>query len=112
MAPYGVEAGETLRIELWHFKCWPNTIKTLPKPEPEVEVPLLPIMKPWMKTIDHRLDVNLTAKGEQIYQRKPGGILLYDFDQDSGAATARHFPRVSVYLPELQGQENAFILGV
>lgn len=37
------------------------------------------------KTIDHRLDLNLTAKVNQFINVSVGGILLYDFDQDSGA---------------------------
>lgn len=36
------------------------------------------------KTIDHRLDLNLTAKVNQFINVSVGGILLYDFDQDSG----------------------------
>jgi hypothetical protein len=36
------------------------------------------------KTIDHRLDLNITAKVNQFINVSVGGILLYDFDQDSG----------------------------
>lgn len=36
------------------------------------------------KTIDHRLDLNLTAKVNQFINVSVGGILLYDFDQDTG----------------------------
>lgn len=38
-----------------------------------------------LKTIDHRLDLNLTAKVNQFINVSVGGILLYDYDQDSGA---------------------------
>lgn len=36
------------------------------------------------KKIDHRLDLNITAKVNQFINVGIGGILLYDFDQDSG----------------------------
>lgn len=36
------------------------------------------------KTIDHRLDLNITAKVNQFINVSVGGILLYDFDQDAG----------------------------
>jgi len=37
-----------------------------------------------MKTIDHRLDLTLTAKVNNFITTSLGGTLLYDFDQDSG----------------------------
>jgi hypothetical protein len=36
------------------------------------------------KTIDHRLDLNITAKVNRFITVGLGGILLYDYDQDSG----------------------------
>ncbi len=36
-----------------------------------------------LKTIDHRLDLNLTAKVNKFVNVSLGGILLYDFDQDT-----------------------------
>ena len=36
------------------------------------------------KTIDHRLDVNFTAKVNRFITVGLGGILLYDYDQDDG----------------------------
>jgi Protein of unknown function (DUF3078) len=36
------------------------------------------------KTIDHRLDLNFTAKVNRFITVGLGGILLYDYDQDSG----------------------------
>ena len=44
-----------------------------------------------MKTIDHRLDVNLTAKVNKFVNVSLGGILLYDFDQDSGVQLSQAF---------------------
>lgn len=36
------------------------------------------------KKIDHRLDLNITAKVNQFINVGIGGILLYDYDQDTG----------------------------
>jgi len=44
-----------------------------------------------LKTIDHRVDLNLTAKVNQFINVSIGGILLYDFDQDPGAQTSQAF---------------------
>ncbi len=44
-----------------------------------------------MKTIDHRLDVNITAKVNQFVNVSLGGILLYDYDQDPGAQWSQAF---------------------
>ena len=44
-----------------------------------------------LKTIDHRVDLNLTAKVNQFINVSIGGILLYDFDQDSGAQVSQAF---------------------
>ena len=38
-----------------------------------------------MKTIDHRLDLLFAVKAGRFVNVGFGGILLYDFDQDSGA---------------------------
>jgi hypothetical protein len=43
------------------------------------------------KTIDHRFDLNLTAKVNDFINVSLGGILLYDFDQDSGAQWSQAF---------------------
>jgi len=44
-----------------------------------------------MKTIDHRLDLTLTAKVNQFINVSLGGILLYDYDQDTGAQWSQAF---------------------
>lgn len=44
-----------------------------------------------MKTIDHRLDLMLNAKVNRFITVGLGGILLYDFDQDSGAQVSQVF---------------------
>jgi hypothetical protein len=43
------------------------------------------------QTIDHRLDLNLTAKVNQFVNVSIGGILLYDYDQDPGAQWSQLF---------------------
>lgn len=44
-----------------------------------------------MKTIDHRLELMLNAKVNRFITVGLGGILLYDFDQDSGAQLSQVF---------------------
>jgi hypothetical protein len=44
-----------------------------------------------MKTIDHRLELMLNAKVNRFITVGLGGILLYDFDQDSGAQVSQIF---------------------
>ena len=44
-----------------------------------------------MKTIDHRLDLMINAKVNRFITVGLGGILLYDYDQDSGAQISQVF---------------------
>jgi Protein of unknown function (DUF3078) len=44
-----------------------------------------------MKTIDHRLELMLNAKVNRFITVGLGGILLYDYDQDSGAQFSQVF---------------------
>ena len=44
-----------------------------------------------MKTIDHRLELMLNAKVNRFITVGLGGILLYDYDQDSGAQVSQVF---------------------
>ena len=44
-----------------------------------------------MKTIDHRLEVILNARVNRFIKVGLGGILLYDYDQDSGAQISQAF---------------------
>lgn len=44
-----------------------------------------------LKTIDHRLEAMLNAKVNRFITVGLGGILLYDFDQDSGAQISQVF---------------------
>jgi hypothetical protein len=43
------------------------------------------------QTVDHRVDMNLTAKVNQFINVSLGGILLYDYDQDPGAQWSQLF---------------------
>lgn len=44
-----------------------------------------------LQRIDHRLDLNLTAKVNQFVNVSVGGIVFYDFDQDLGAQMSEAF---------------------
>jgi Protein of unknown function (DUF3078) len=44
-----------------------------------------------LQTIDHRLDIGLTAKVNRFMNVSLGGILIYDYDQDSGVQLAEAF---------------------
>jgi hypothetical protein len=44
-----------------------------------------------MKTIDHRLDLTLTARVNSFITTSLGGTLLYDYDQDSGLQVSQAF---------------------
>ena len=44
-----------------------------------------------LKTVDHRLDVTLTAKVNELINVNIGGILLYDYDQDPGVQWSQLF---------------------
>lgn len=44
-----------------------------------------------MKTIDHRLDLTLTARVNNFITTSLGGTLLYDYDQDSGLQVSQAF---------------------
>ncbi|MBX7126796.1 MAG: DUF3078 domain-containing protein [Cyclobacteriaceae bacterium] len=44
-----------------------------------------------LKRIDHRLDINLTAKVNRFVNVNIGGIVLYDFDQDNAVQLSQAF---------------------
>jgi hypothetical protein len=84
--PYGVELGESTRFEWLAFQLLADFNKDIAKN----------VNLKWRymiyanyetleaKTIDHRLDLIVSAKVNQFINVNLGGILLYDFDQDSG----------------------------
>lgn len=93
IAPYGVKVGERIRIEALAFQMLAEYSKDIAEN----------LNLKWrylffanyqtleMKTIDHRLDINLTAKVNKFVNVSLGGILLYDFDQDSGVQLSQAF---------------------
>lgn len=91
--PYGVLVGENTRFEWLAFQMVADFNKDIAEN----------INLKWRyvlfanyetleaKTIDHRLDLNLTAKVNKFVNVSLGGILLYDFDQDSGVQLSQAF---------------------
>lgn len=91
--PYGVNPGETTRFEWFAFQMLAEFNKDI----------ATNINLKWryvlfanyetleLKTIDHRFDLNLTAKVNKFINVNLGGILLYDFDQDAGVQLSQAF---------------------
>ena len=89
--PYGVDSTETVRFEWLAAQILAEFDKDIAKN----------LNLKWryllfanyetlaMKTIDHRFDLNLTAKVNNFVNVSFGGILLYDYDQDSGAQVSQ-----------------------
>ncbi|MBL7857729.1 MAG: DUF3078 domain-containing protein [Cyclobacteriaceae bacterium] len=93
LVPYGVAVGETTRYEWLAFQLQADFDKDIAK---NMNLKWRYVMyanyetiKP--KTIDHRLDLMLNAKVNKFITVGLGGILLYDFDQDSGAQLSQVF---------------------
>ncbi len=91
--PYGVTVGETTRFEWLAFQMAAEFNKDIAE---NVNLKWRYIMFAnyetlEAKTIDHRLDLNLTAKVNRFVNVSLGGILLYDFDQDSGVQLSQAF---------------------
>lgn len=93
IAPYGVNAGETVRIEALAFQMLAEYNKDIAQ---NLNLKLRYLLFAnyetlQLKTIDHRLDMNLTAKVNKFINVSLGGILLYDFDQDTGVQLSQAF---------------------
>jgi len=91
--PYGVEVGKTTRFEWLAFQMLAEFNKDIAK---NFNLKWRYVMFANyetldLKTIDHRLDLNLTAKVNQFINVSVGGILLYDYDQDPGAQISQAF---------------------
>ena len=43
------------------------------------------------KQVDHRLDINFTAKVNKYFNVNLGGIMVYDYDQDAGPQYSQAF---------------------
>ncbi|MBX2968483.1 MAG: DUF3078 domain-containing protein [Cyclobacteriaceae bacterium] len=91
--PYGVVLGESTRFEWLAFQATADFDKDIAKN--------LNLKWRYMlfanyetleaKTIDHRLDLMLTAQVNKFISVGLGGILLYDFDQDDGVQLSQSF---------------------
>ncbi|HCZ34681.1 MAG TPA: hypothetical protein DHV26_01995 [Cytophagales bacterium] len=91
--PYGVLVGENTRFEWLAFQMAADFNKDIAE---NINLKWRYVMFAnyetlEAKTIDHRLDLNLTAKVNKFVNVSLGGILLYDFDQDSGVQLSQAF---------------------
>ncbi|MBN8577130.1 MAG: DUF3078 domain-containing protein [Cytophagales bacterium] len=91
--PYGVLVGENTRFEWLAFQMTADFNKDIAE---NVNLKWRYILFAnyetlSAKTIDHRLDLNLTAKVNRFVNVSLGGILLYDYDQDSGVQLSQAF---------------------
>lgn len=93
IAPYGVEVGEDTRFEWLAFQLTADFDK-------DIATNLNLKFKYLMfanyetfegKTIDHRLDLMLTAKVNRFISVSAGGIVLYDIDQDDEVQLSQVF---------------------
>lgn len=93
VAPYGVEPPDETRFEWLAFQLTAEFDKDI---APNLNLKWRYLMFAnyetlELKTIDHRLDLMLNAKVNRFITVGLGGILLYDFDQDSGAQVSQVF---------------------
>jgi Protein of unknown function (DUF3078) len=93
VAPYGVEVGESTRIEWLAFQLQAEFDKDIAK---NLNLKWRYVMYAnyetlELKTIDHRVDLLLNARVNQFITVGLGGILLYDYDQDPGAQFSQIF---------------------
>jgi len=84
--PYGVDSTKTVRYEWLSFQLFAEFNKDI---APNINLKWRYIMYAnyqtlSLQTIDHRIDLNLTAKVNKWVNVGVGGILVYDYDQDSG----------------------------
>ncbi|MEQ8302333.1 MAG: DUF3078 domain-containing protein [Cyclobacteriaceae bacterium] len=93
VAPYGVKIPDNTRLEWFAFQMIAEFNKDIAEN----------INLNWRyqlfanyetlegKKLDHRLDLNLTAKVNKFINVSLGGILLYDYDQDTGVQLSQAF---------------------
>jgi hypothetical protein len=91
--PYGVDPSENTRLEWLAFQMLAEFNKDIAT---NVNLKWRYVMFANyetfdINTIDHRLDVTLTAKVNKFINVNLGSILLYDFDQDSGIQVSQAF---------------------
>jgi hypothetical protein len=91
--PYGVDSTKTARWEWLAFQLTADFNKAL---NPNVNLKWRYMMYANyetldMKTIDHRLDLMFNIQAGKYIAVGLGGILLYDYDQDTGAQISQLF---------------------
>jgi Protein of unknown function (DUF3078) len=91
--PYGVEVGEDTRFEWLAFQLTADFDKDIAK---NLNLKFKYLMFANYetlegKTIDHRFDLMINAKVNRFISVGVGGILLYDFDQDSEVQLSQAF---------------------
>ncbi len=84
VAPYGVNVGESDRLEFYAFQMTADFDKDIAT---NMNLKARYMLFANYKTleankVDHRVDLNLTAKVNKFINVSLGGIFLYDFDQD------------------------------
>lgn len=93
VAPYGVEPPDETRFEWLAFQLTAEFEKDIAQ---NLNLKWRYLMFAnyetfELKTVDHRLDLMFNAKVNRHITVGLGGILLYDFDQDSGAQVSQVF---------------------
>jgi hypothetical protein len=93
VAPYGVEPPDQTRFEWLAFQLLAEFDKDIAQ---NLNLKWRYLMFAnyetlAMRTIDHRLDIMFNAKVNRFITVGLGGILLYDYDQDSGAQVSQVF---------------------
>lgn len=93
VAPYGVEIGKTVRVEGLAFQMLAEYNKEIAE---NLNLKWRYMMFANYQTfegkkIDHRVDLNLTAKVNKFVDVSLGGILLYDYDQDTSVQLSQAF---------------------
>lgn len=91
--PYGVDSTKTARFEWLAFQLMAEFNKEIAT---NVNLKWRYVLYAnyetiEAKTIDHRVDLDLIAKVNKYINVSLGGILLYDYDQDSGAQLSQVF---------------------
>jgi hypothetical protein len=91
--PYGVDSTKTARFEWLSFQLMAEFDKEIAT---NVNLKWRYVMYAnyetlEMKTIDHRVDLDIVAKVNRYINVTLGGILLYDYDQDSGVQLSQIF---------------------
>ena len=92
-APYGVTVGENVRYEWYAFQMLADFNKDIAT---NINLKARYMMfvnyksLAW-KEVDHRLDINFTAKVNKYFNVSLGGIMVYDYDQDASAQYSQAF---------------------